>query len=341
MKSLKIILILIFSHNLISAQVDYTEKYYKEINNAELQIIKNNFEKAFEFYEKAFKSVPRPFAKDYYNALLCAIETEKFDIAFDLCDSLIRKGVQKEFFIKDEGLNALKIQPDWSGFIENFDIKYEKYNSDKNLKLREELIVLENKDQEFRIKEGSYDVYGDTIAKIDKENIKRFKEIVKAYGFPNENLLGIDNPKDNSFYGYILIHHHCQQFSLKKVNYDFQPTIDEAIKNGLLEPHLGYFLLDQQGNIQIGNWGIIKLKTDSLESKLLAKKFTDAEKLEIDIIRIDKSLENLNDFYLKSVWGIQNKENENFAFNPYTHLSIFMLDKNMYDLFLEKYEQIE
>ena len=46
-------------------------KYF--VNKAEIYITDSNYTKAGENYKKAFKLNKTPFAKDYYNAVLCAI----------------------------------------------------------------------------------------------------------------------------------------------------------------------------------------------------------------------------------------------------------------------------
>ncbi len=84
--------ILLFCYNLIISQTSWSSLdslisnsrpsdslllYYKNTNKAELKIVKGNFKKAGNFYEKAFTYVENPFWRDINNALKCELYGDK------------------------------------------------------------------------------------------------------------------------------------------------------------------------------------------------------------------------------------------------------------------------
>ena len=90
MKKLLLLIIFLFS---LSGQVgfgqgDFTRIYHPIINSAELAIVDTNYYEALDYYKAAFDNVKKPFAKDYYNAAICAAMLGKTNTVFDYLEKM-------------------------------------------------------------------------------------------------------------------------------------------------------------------------------------------------------------------------------------------------------------
>jgi hypothetical protein len=83
------------------AQDDFTRIYHPIINEAELAIVDTNYYEALDFYKEAFANVKKPFAKDYYNAAICAAMTGKLSLTFDYLEKIVEKGYPSDSLRKD------------------------------------------------------------------------------------------------------------------------------------------------------------------------------------------------------------------------------------------------
>lgn len=84
-----------------SAQADFTRIYHPIINEAELAIVDTNYYEALNFYKEAFANVKHPFAKDYYNAAICASMVGKLPLTFDYLEKIVEKGYPSDSLRKD------------------------------------------------------------------------------------------------------------------------------------------------------------------------------------------------------------------------------------------------
>lgn len=102
MKKLIFILIISFLWGVESfAQGDFTRIYHPIINEAELSIVDTNYFEALDFYKEAFANVKKPFAKDYYNAAICASMAGKLSLTFDYLEKIVEKGYPSDSLRKD------------------------------------------------------------------------------------------------------------------------------------------------------------------------------------------------------------------------------------------------
>ena len=110
MKKLILILILLFLHwdgatfrlgGWIYAQGDFTRIYHPIINEAELAIVDTNYYEALDSYKEAFANVKKPFAKDYYNAAICAAMIGKMPLVYDYLEKIVEKGYPSDSLRKD------------------------------------------------------------------------------------------------------------------------------------------------------------------------------------------------------------------------------------------------
>ncbi len=97
----KLLLLLYFYSSTSYAQTDFTRIYHPIINEAELAIVDTNYHEALAFYNEAFANVEKPFAKDYYNAAVCATLVGKMPVVFDFLEKIVAKGYLVENFRKD------------------------------------------------------------------------------------------------------------------------------------------------------------------------------------------------------------------------------------------------
>lgn len=105
MKKLLLIFILLFPHRgsggCLFAQGDFTRIYHPIINSAELAIVDTNYYEALDYYKAAFDNVKKPFAKDYYNAAICAAMVGKMPTMFDYLEKIVEKGYPSDSLRKD------------------------------------------------------------------------------------------------------------------------------------------------------------------------------------------------------------------------------------------------
>lgn len=104
MKKLLLFIVIIFPHWGLGgcfAQADFTRIYHPIINEAELAIVDTNYYEALDFYKEAFANVKHPFAKDYYNAAICASMVGKLPLTFDYLEKIVEKGYPSDSLRKD------------------------------------------------------------------------------------------------------------------------------------------------------------------------------------------------------------------------------------------------
>ena len=296
-------------------------------------IVDGNYGQALTLYQKAFEKTRGGFAVDFANAVVCAGKTKDFKRGFIFLDSLISKGVCESFLDSFAGFKPYRLQKSWTAFRASYAKKRESwFVPDTAL-----ILVLDSMtywDQYFRLKEGSYKVFHDTIRVIDKRNIETYIGIIRNRGFPDEGTIGRCFPGTDLPAG-IVLHHHCQAMSLKKetVKYDFTDDLLTAIHRGKAEPHKVAFLISMQGPdaLKLAGWGVTQLESNGNTSKLMKFNYTLSEIKEIDNLRIVNGLEKLEDYYRKVSFTIQNPVAKEFIFNKYAQLNIFGgLDQETY-----------
>ncbi|MBX2841771.1 MAG: exocyst complex component Sec6 family protein [Flammeovirgaceae bacterium] len=255
MKNLLLFLfIFLIAFSTYSQKVDYSKHYYPNINQAELLLISEKHDKALEHYVIAFKNVPTPYARDIFNAAVCGTLIGDYETAFKLLEQLIIKGTAITFLKSMDVFSPLVNDLRWETFVQNYPRNRKKYLQTINLPLRKELEWMAAMDQHFRLKDNGMAVYQDTIAQIDQSNINRFNGIIEKFGFPGEDLIGVDNPVSAPPY-HTILNHLCHKASLgqgkgiAEINFPLQ----EFVKYGKLSPYRFANFIDQQGRPIYGN----------------------------------------------------------------------------------------
>lgn len=267
MKTLLSSLFFLFQITLFAQNVDFIREYHPFINKAELAIIDKDFAEAFQNYKTAFQRVPNGFARDYHNAILCAIEVDDKDFAFDYLKRLVGKGVEKRFFIRNKNyyFHSLNQDPRWENFLHDYEwIKDATFSKTVDHEANSVLGVLANKDQEVR--EGN-NRSSETILQIDKENITALVAVIDAKGFPTEEMLGLWTPMWSMNLYHLVILHHMKNWKVDNNLVDIRPILWQAVKDGKLSANKAAYYLDlsesEIGGVGFyGSSGLIRLQGD-------------------------------------------------------------------------------
>ena len=325
----------------VKGQADYISSYYPQIYKAENAIVENNLPNALTLYRSTFKSVNRVFAIDVVNATVCAIKLDSQAIAFEFLHKLILKGISEEFLSEFKGFEELRDKKQWSELLAKYDsiqltVQY-------NDKLNDQLDSLSAIDQKFRIAQGSYSKYGDTIAKIDKSNVLFFRQVISIFGYPNEHIFGTKYPSIG-FPGSIVLHHYCQSMSLDSSGsmFNFETDFINAIKNGELDPHRMAQLIRMQGKYapEIGQNCVYQLSLNGEKTVALREKISPDNISIFEENRANFGLESLDSYFYKANFALFHPRAKDFNFIRYTITQNFDCDEETYNKLLNAFEPI-
>ena len=218
-------------NNNILTKKDSIEKYHFYINKAELNICDSNYLQAIKLYETAFKYHYSPFPNDLYNAALVAIYLQNNNKAIDYCEALVKLGCDLKFF-NQIPFNTLKSDKDvWNNFLIDYDSLRNIYYNSINQELKDKIHKLYIEDQKNYC---SYKKFGIPMQIPQDLNFKRFKDILKYFGFPNHDIVGL-NIKNDTIISLgpqnILLRHYYQ-----KGNYDLSEFLINELFNGKIKP---------------------------------------------------------------------------------------------------------
>ncbi|QHT71140.1 hypothetical protein GXP67_33055 [Rhodocytophaga rosea] len=323
MRKAILLFILLFQVAILQAQeVNFVEDYYPFIRKAEIAITQLSFGEASNYYKQAFKAVEQPFAIDYYNAALCAIQNKNYREATRYSGLLIDKGMDSRFFNR-QAFSSIKKEKVWKKLMQTYPKRRKAYLSRINISLRNEILSLNEKDQHFRRMPGSYGVHGDTIFGIDMANVKRIREIISQYGYPDENLVGlVDNNFHSSLPSIIILHHYQQGY------YDLSATLLEQVKMGKLSPR--EFVQYEEQLLQHKYKSNLFTKLDT--TIVVEHKFKIADLTTSDQVRKDVGLETIEEWRRKILFEMNNvlllpweryKNYQNEGFNFQSGYGIF------------------
>lgn len=229
---MKLSLLLIFCFFLteIFAQTDYTRVYHPIINDAELAIVDDDHATALSLYKEAFNLVDKPFAKDYYNAAICAVYTNRLNLAFDYLERIVEKGYMVDSLRKDKFFKHLADSCSlWKGFEKRManqksSINYvvrdslknmletlltDSYKNAVSLKFDKEKVVkvmfgdsilavrqnvdFMNYEKARKEIDSLMSYFSSRVKAKPKFNIENLEKLIDTYGFPDENLAGLSD----------------------------------------------------------------------------------------------------------------------------------------------------
>lgn len=292
-----------------SAAPDYLTDYYPVINQAELSIIEQDYAAALNAYQYAFAAVPSPFARDYYNAAICALLLQDEKQTYNYLEKLVEKGVSLDYLSRQPLLDSLASTRHWKRFKRRYKKRRRTYEEHANLYLRADLDELYARDQYFRQAAGGLRVYGDTIRKIETANVQQLLTWVDKYGYPGEDLIGVADTLEQLPRFTIVI----QRQTKARKGYDFSTLLNDAVHQGKLSPQAAAYLLEQQqGRSTYGAKALVRVNCKSCgedkELKQLGRYMVadrSKEELEkVDIAREALGLEPLEDYREKVLYSL-------------------------------------
>ncbi|HET6226880.1 MAG TPA: hypothetical protein VFF27_11415 [Bacteroidia bacterium] len=250
--------LMIFGANLIFAQPNYI-RYSNYINKAELCISNKEFSKALIYYDSTLLVKSTPFCRDAYNAAICAAIIKNNNKCAFYLKTLVNKGGSLNSIRSINVLNDFLKTKQGEKLLEYAKCPVVYYNK----KLRHFIDSLEYADSSFWSK--AHDLYADTIKKINTSNVYAFLGFIKEYGFPTEDLIGIDSDvTSHQFPYYRLIEHQKLGSPISTIN--FLAVLKSALEKGEIEPHQATELMDiSDGTNKYGTeaYGLMKLLPDT------------------------------------------------------------------------------
>jgi hypothetical protein len=179
--------------------------YYAFIDSAEIYVVDSMYQNAMSYYNKAFVLVDKPYGKDLYNAALCSNNIGAYKITTNLLNKLVDKGITKDYFEGNKYLTNYRNSESWKVFLNGYEAHRDTLRKYKNLDLRKQLSKMVSRDQYFaRLKNTPG--YGDSVFLVTDQNIKDIIRIIHDNGFPDENLIGLDELPSECLFEIILIH---------------------------------------------------------------------------------------------------------------------------------------
>lgn len=226
--TLLLISILLSCSTVKKPDCNYITDYYPNTAKAEVEFYLGNYEKAYDYYQKAFENcdairlgVHRDTDKF---AKVCA-ELGKDKLALDYIEKTIEKGGTLNGFQNDEVFTGIFKTERGKKLISEYDKKRQEYINSLNMDLRTELQAMIEIDQRLVGQQEKRD-------SVFKVNDKRLVEIFEKFGYPNEQVVGnyaIDRIQADPT---ILLLHTADSI---RINY-FIPKVKEFVKNGKCPP---------------------------------------------------------------------------------------------------------
>ncbi len=276
----------------LKAQTAYFSTYQQAIHKAEKHLLAGEQAEALAAYHDILLQADGNFIKDVHNSLLLATELGRADTFFVLLDLVVGKGLTNEYLAAQQPFNVHHADPRWQLFLD----KNEEALAVDN-PLRDTIRRLEENDQYFRLKPGSYSVYGDTIAFIDSINIDIILDLVANGRFPGEALGGVTDmygtqPLD------IVLHHYTQLTSLNKDKPKITSILVDLVHQGKLMPNkCALWLGLQNDGLMLGGNKIFQLSVDGRISDAYVQTYTNLQQKIIDQNRKWLHMEPLTDYY--------------------------------------------
>ncbi len=300
MKYFIIILLLVFTSckTLQKSECNYITDYYPIIYKADLEFLSENYEKAFELYQDAFKSCPPPKELTYGEignfAETCAI-LGKNDLAIKYMKMDILRGFEIKWMLQNENFNKVFASKQGKKLISDYDHLRETALSSFNLNLREEIQKMRIEDQKYRVGEFRGNV--DMREAVDDYNTKRIIEIFNEFGYPNESVVGNYSIDQSHLSISTMLLHTSDSI---RINY-FVPKITEFVRNGTCRPGTLGSILDQyhiyKGRPQIyGTYGSGKNYGNIISDR----KILDSNRISIGLQPLEMMEKRDSLFYSKS-----------------------------------------
>ena len=229
-------------------------QYSYYTNLAEMAITHSDYSKALVYYDSAADFIHSPFATDRYNTSVCNAILGNYNTCRTEVLSLFGKGLSKEVIRNNKAFAGFLTSEYGKGILEQ---KVEPTYNVSLRKLYDSIYAVDQMSVRKHIAMGTDD-YDDVLFKMDVSNIKALNKLIATYGWPTEDLLGI-NELGFQQYETIIIN---QKHSKHQV-YNFTDDIRNAHQQGLIESHKALFLIsmangtDEANNSEAGQVTIV------------------------------------------------------------------------------------
>lgn len=293
---------------------DFVEVYHPAVHQAELSILDKDYATALAYYQQAFAKVPTPFARDYYNATVCAVLENNNKQAFEYLEKMVLLGVSLPYLEQQEVLEPLQETRQWKKFKRKYPKRRREFRQSANLDLRADLDELYARDQYFRQAAGGLKVYGDTLRKIERANVQKLLSWINEYGYPGEALIGVADTLEEVPRFSIVI----QRQTKYRGGYDFTDILTTAVHEGKMDPQAAAYLMDiQAGRNNHKAKALIKVDCNKPDDcidneQYFEESLTPEEREQIDERRLKLGLEPLADYKKKVMFSL---EDDRFKMN--------------------------
>jgi len=268
--------------------------YFGHVNQAELAICNQDFEKALHEFELAFDATVKPFGKDLFNMALASQLCNKLNNRDAYLQEIINNTEELDY-VKSVFVGVYMTQEEWQRLLLRREIKY-------NPQLRAEFKEIHRRDQLFR---PMYDTHDDTINANRKLNLKRILELTDSSGFPSHLELGYDQYFRTQAH-YIVLHHTAQRRSYDKTVIDLEPILKLAVEQGRFDPELAIFYLNFQNDPEKGSFEVYSswqhqhhLLPDSLNKKVWFRQLNEEQILKANAKRKEWFANSISDIKTK------------------------------------------
>jgi hypothetical protein len=200
---MRIVLIILFVLASIHGRSQNYVVYYQQLNEAKLLAVNGEFEASSQLFQITFQDFEFRFARDCVHAVETASRTTDTTLLDYFIQCGLKQGIPIQFFKEKNDLEWFRHTENWVEVLMNTDSLNQVYKGSFNSELREELNQMFTEDQEIR--ERFYRWYnflgrpfiGRKWRKLNEKQVERIVDIIREYGFPGEQLIGIDFPADH------------------------------------------------------------------------------------------------------------------------------------------------
>lgn len=207
---------------------DSLANYYYYINQAELMISENNLVGADNKYQQAREFKLNWFGRDYYNFALLKLKLDQPKEVFFVLTALCEKGFNPNLLLEKESFKKHFETRRGKRQLEDLN----KVEPTYNVKLRDRydsLFVVDSLANE----RYDHDRFIYEVGQIDSSTIAFFMQLIDTYGFPSEELIGINGWFKQDPVFSIMSHHSWHNQIEERVN--FSELIKKSAEEGKIK----------------------------------------------------------------------------------------------------------
>ncbi|MEL7124100.1 MAG: hypothetical protein AAFO07_31985, partial [Bacteroidota bacterium] len=303
-------------------------KQYQLIEQAKTAlVVSEDRQLALQYYKSALRKHDKASPNDHYNALLLGLEEKDVGFAFKNARALAEKSLCIDFF---NNIDALQKHPkQWNKLNEVLEQSKKNINFD----YQSEINQLYNLDQEVRYNGSSFE----EIAKTDSVHYIQFFKLIKKYGFPSVDKIGLNCSDDMKGFHSIptstLLTHFSQRKYLK-----IDSIMESALRDNDIHPdqfakYTG--LMGHPFRLFINPIVRIKDKYYLIKMKDSFKEVVNENRVQLGMMPLDNQIEAIKKLIQKK----ENNEAFKFRLGPEFNINQFSsLPKSVLESSFEKIE---